>query len=846
MSLRQDLRYALRSLRSSPAFAAMAIATIALAIGANTAMFSFVNAVVLNPLPYPDPERLVLVAEKRPDGGNNGISTLNYLDWTAQQSVFEYFAALTGWGATYTGGDAPVRFTGGRATVQYFDVTGARVALGRKFVAGEDQVGNDHVVLLSNALWRSRFGADPTIVGRSLTLDGEPYTVVGVLAPGAAFDRAGRQIWKPLAFEPSNMTRDFHWFIAYAKLKAGVTLEQAQTAMDLIGKRIAEAYPESNKGWSVAVSPLSEQIVNGNVRTATLALFGATAFVLLIGCANLANLSLARGVALRREVAVRASLGASRWRLARQFLTENMLLALCGGALGVGIGYAAMLGLESMIPQGLLPPWTSAMDSRVLLFALAIAVLTGILFGLAPAIQATRTNLAEPMKEGGQGATPGGGGARLRGGLVVAEVALAFVLLVGSGLLLRSLFGLLAVDAGFDAANVLTASLAISSTQHPDPKELNQYLQSIRDSVAAVPGVRETALTSALPLQGWGYGMPYQIASRDVVDRANRQALYFKMVTPSYFDALRIRVTAGRSLGDTDVAGSPPVAVINETLAKRDFPNESPIGQRLLVEQIVPGQTALGADVAWEIVGVIKDEKISSLDDTRSAGMYVTMQQSPVYTADLIVRAAVDPETLEKAVAAAVASVNKDQALAGVRTLQQITDQSLVANRLQALLLAVFAGMALLLAAAGIYGVIAYTVTQRTHELGIRAALGATAGSLQGLVFRGGMKLALIGLAIGFVVSLGMARLLQSILFGVGPRDPLTIASVAVVLAAVRPRRVSCPPGAPRRSIRSSRCAISEAGALAGAALSSAGAAPRRTRGAHRPRSGAGSPSRAR
>jgi len=785
MSLRQDLRYALRSLRSSPTFAAMAIATIALAIGANTAMFSFVNAVVLNPLPYPDPERLVLVAEKRPDGGNNGISTLNYLDWAEQQTVFEYLAALTGWGATYTGGDAPEQLTGGRATVQYFDVTGAQVVLGRKFVAGEDKVGNDHVVLLSNALWRSRFGADPTIVGRSLTLDGEPYTVVGVLAPGAAFDLAGRQIWKPLAFEPSNMTRDFHWFIAFAKLKAGVSLEQAQTAMDLIGKRIADAYPASNKGWSVAVNPLTEQMVNPNVRTATLALFGATAFVLLIGCANLANLSLARGVALRREVAVRASLGATRWRLARQFLTENMLLSLCGGTLGLGIGYAAMLGIKSMVPQGYLPPVDIGMDSRVLLFALATTVLTGILFGLAPAIQATRTNLAEPMKEGGQGTTPSGGGARVRSGLVVAEVALAFVLLVGSGLLLRSLFGLLAVDPGFDATNVLTATLPISTTQHPDPKELNQYLRSIREAVAAVPGVRETALTSALPLHGWGYGMPYQIANREVVDRAKRQAVFFKMVTPSYFDALHIRVTAGRALADTDVAGSPPVAVINETLAKRDFPNESPIGQRLLVEQIVPGQTALGADIAWEIVGVIKDEKISSLDDTRSAGMYVTMEQSPVYVADLIVRAAVDPGTLEKAVTAAVASVNKDQALAGTQTLQQITDQSLVTNRLQASLLAVFAGMALLLAAAGIYGVIAYAVTQRTHELGIRAALGATAGSLQRLVFRGGMKLAGLGLAIGFVVSLAVARLLQSILFGVGPRDPLTIAVVAIVLAAV-------------------------------------------------------------
>ncbi len=763
----------------------MVLVTIALAIGANTAMFSFVNAVVLHPLPFPDPERLVLVAEKRPDGGNNGISTLNYLDWAEQQTVFEYLAALTGWGATYTGGDEPVRLTGGQATVQYFDLTGAKVALGRKFVAGEDQVGNDHVVLLSNALWRSRFGADPTIAGRSITLDGEPYTVVGVLAPGAGFDRSGREIWKPLAFQQSNMTRDFHWFIAYGKLKAGVTLEQARTAMDVIGKRIADAYPASNKGWSVAVSPLTEQIVNANVRTATLALFGATAFVLLIGCANLANLSLARGVALRREVAVRASLGATRWRLARQFLTENMLLSLSGGALGVGLGYAAMLGIKAMIPQGYLPPADIRMDSGVLLFALGTTLLTGILFGLAPAIQATRTNLTEPMKEGGQGATPAGGGARMRAGLVVAEVALAFVLLVGSGLLLRSLFGLLAVDPGFDASNVLTATLPISTTQHPDPKELNRYLQSIRESIAALPGVRETALASALPLHGWGYGMPYQIANRDIVDRASRKAVYFKMVTPSYFDALHIRVTVGRALLDTDIAGSPPVAVINETLAKRDFPNESPIGQRLLVEQIVPGQTALGADVAWEIVGVIKDEKINSLDDTRSAGMYVTMEQSPVYSADLVVRAAVGPETLEKAVGAAVASVNKDQALAGMRTLQQITDESLVTNRLQALLLAVFAGMALLLAAAGIYGVIAYAVTQRTHELGIRAALGATPRSLHGLVFRGGMKLAGIGLAIGFVASLGLSRLLQSILFGVGPRDPLTIAVVAAVLAGV-------------------------------------------------------------
>jgi putative ABC transport system permease protein len=785
-ALRQDLRYALRTLRSSPGFAAMAIATIALSIGANTAMFSFLNGLLLAPLPYPNPERVMLVLEKRPDGGNNGISTLNYLDWARQQTVFQYFAAQTGWNVTYTGGDEPVRLSGSQATVQFFDVTGAPILLGRKFLPGEDQVGNNHVVLLSNKLWQTRFGGDPAIVGKSITLDGEPYTVVGVLGGGGTFDRQQQQIWRPLAFQPENMTRDFHWFGAIGTLKAGVTLEQARASMDVIGKQISDAYPASNKDWGIAVQPLAEQMVGGELRTAVIALFGATAFVLLIGCANLANLALARGVARRREIAVRASLGAGRWRLARQFLTENMLLSVCGGVLGVGVGYGTMRGIKAMIPPFALPAEIDVrMDLNVLLFAGAVTILTGILFGLAPAIQSTRTNLTEPMKEGGQGTTPTGSGARVRSTLVVAEVALAFVLLVGSGLLLRSLFGLLAVDPGFDATNVLTANLPIANAQHPNPKELNRYLQSVREAVAAVPGVRETALTSALPLQGWGYGMPYKIANHDEVDPKKAGGMFFKMVTPSYFEALHIDVIAGRALSATDVAGSPPVTMINETFAKRDFKNENPIGQHLLVAEIVPGKTALGPETSWEIVGVIKDEKISSLNDTRSSGMYVTMEQSPVYFASLIARAAVDPRTLEKSVRAAVASVSKDQALADVRTLEQITDQSLVGNRIQAILLAVFAAMALLLAAVGIYGVIAYAVTQRTHELGIRSALGASGASLRSLVFVSGMKLAGLGLAIGLVASLVVNQLIQAILFGVNPRDPLTLAVVAAVLAAV-------------------------------------------------------------
>jgi putative ABC transport system permease protein len=485
-------------------------------------------------------------------------------------------------------------------------------------------------------------------------------------------------------------------------------------------------------------------------------------------------------------VAVRASLGAGRWRLARQFLTENLVIAVLGGIAGIGIGYGALKWIQTLIPPNAFPAEVDVrMNATVMLFALAVAAVTGLLFGLAPAVQATSTNLVSSMKEGGHGSTPGSPGRRMRAILVVGEVALAFVLLVGSGLLMRSLFSLLEVDPGFDSGNVLTARLPIAQEQYPDPIELNTYLDSIRTAVEAVPGVTETALTSALPLQGWGYGMPYQIADREIVDRANRPGGFFKMVTPGYFEALGIRVLAGRTLTDTDAAGAPPVMVINETMARRDFADEDAVGRRILVQQIVPGRTELGDEIAWEIVGVIADEKIGGLADDESGGMYVTNLQSPVYGVSLLVRAGLDVESLTSAVRAAVDAVNKDQVLSQIRTLEQIERDSVVAQRVQSTLFGVFAVVALMLAAVGIYGVISYSVAQRTHEMGIRAALGASAGNLQRLVFTSGMRLTLVGLAIGLVGALAVTRVMSSMLFGVGARDPVTLVAVGVVLTAV-------------------------------------------------------------
>ena len=785
-SLVQDIRYACRTLAGTPAFSAVAILTLALGIGGNTAIFSFVDGVLLKPLPYRNADRIVRVLEKPPRGDRNGISTLNFLDWQKDNMVFEFMAAQTGGPATLTGRGDPVQLRGARVSARYFDIFGISAERGRTFLPDEDQAGKDNVVLLSHALWASQFGSDPGIVNRTILLDNRPHTVIGILPAGSAFDRAFNQLWRPLAFEPSNMTRNFHWLVSFARLKPGVTLQQAQANMSAIGARIERDFPDSNKGWGVIVERYGDTLVGQEMRTALLVLIAATGFVLLIGCANLANLALARGISREREVAIRASIGAGRGRLIRQFLTENILLSVVGGLLGIAGGYGAMRWLQLLVP-----PFSFArevqidMDARVLLFSVAMSIVTGLLFGIVPALQATSPELGGLLKDGGRGSTDRAGRRRLRDGLIVAEVAMAFILLVGSGLMMRSFFRLMNVETGIDGSNVLTIGVPTTPLQFPDATRLNLYLREIRATVDAVPGVAETAWSCAPPMRGTCYGMPMQVAGRTIVDRANRTGGFVKIVSPSYFSALRLKMIRGRPLSDHDTKQAPPVLVVNERLARREFADKDPIGERLLIQEIVPGKTELGNEIAWQIVGVVRDEKVNGIADDRSTGVYLSNEQSPVYFQTLSVRTNLDPLALQKAITAAIHRVNKDQALTDIRTVDQIKELSLANNRLQSVLLGIFATSALLLAAIGIYGVISYSVAQRAQEIGIRSALGASRAVLLQLVLSRGLILTIAGLAIGISGSLALTRLMASLLYGVTARDPMTMTLVATLLASV-------------------------------------------------------------
>jgi predicted permease len=784
-----DLRYGVRALRRNPGFTSVAIVTLAVGIGATTAIFSFVNAVLLKPLPYPHPEQIVSVGEKLRDGFSNPISTLNFLDWERQNRCFEFLAAIAFDKVTLTGLDRPQEVRVHRVSASYFKVLGVSAAMGRTFAASENQPGNDLEVVLSHRLWRSRFGGDSQIIGRKITLDRKNYTIIGVLPANSEFDRSWAAMWLPLSFAPVNMTRNFHWLYAIARLKAGVTLKQAREQMDAIGARISAQYPNSNKGIGVAVNPYIDQVVQPDLRRSLWVLLAAVGAVLLIGCANLANLTLARGTDREQEIAIRSALGARRLRLIRQLLTESILLGILGALAGLALGNAFMHGIKLWLPPDMLPPQANVrMDYGVLLFTMVTGILTGILSGLAPALNGTRTDLARSLKESGR-TSAGSTSHRMRTGLLVSEVAVSFVLLAGAGLLIRSFNRFANLNTGVDTNNVLALDLPISLNEFTNSTALTNYLKDVTQKVRSVPGVREAAITNKPPMEGLG-GAPFQIEGRENLPYPQRPVCGFKMVGAKYFDTVGMRLMKGRGLEESDVAGAVPVTVINETMAKTYFKGEDPIGKRILIRQLVFGKAGRGPEIPWQVVGVVNDEKVGGrggdigLDEDIPV-IYVTFYQNPGIGNSLVVRAAMNPLLLSEAIEQAIWQVNNNQAVTNIETLDEIKSESVAPARLRTALLAIFAVIALLLAAVGIYGIVSYSVAQRVREMAIRLAVGASPGDLLKLVIGRTMLLVLVGLALGTGAALALTRVLASLLYETSPTDWVTWVITGGLLAAV-------------------------------------------------------------
>lgn len=777
----QDLRHAWRLLYKSPGFTFFAVLTIALGLGANAAIFSLVNGVLLKSTGYRDAERIVQLWEKRPDGGRNGLSGANYLDWAKQSHSFEAMAAWTGTSMSYSGASEPVSLRTQMVSAPYFEVFGTSAALGRTFARDEDEPGKNKVVVLSHHLWLSQFGADAGVIGRTILLNGESYTVIGVLPGASAFDRGWAEIWVPLTI-PQNAARDYHYLAAAARLKPDVSIAQSQAEMSAIAGRIAELYPAVKKGWGATVDRYLDRVVDRDLRLALSVLMWAVLAVLAICCANLSNLLMARATLRSREIALRMALGAGRGRVIRMLLTESLLLCVCGAMAGIALGYGLLKWVHSLLPPFYLPPEANiAMDGTVLLFLALVTVLTTIAFGLAPAIEASRRETAESLKEGGRAASASRGQMYLRHLFVAAQVAVASVLLVGAGLLIHSFQRLMNVDIGFNSEGVMAAWLPLDMQRNPDRARLTQYIRQLLEQVRTVPGVRDAAVATAIPLNGWGDGMPFRMP--DKKDKILGTGL--TIVTPGYFHALELRLIEGRFLNERDTAGSPPVVVVNQSFVKRYFANGGAIGKQILIERILPSRRGLGPLTAWQIVGVVADEKSDGLDAADDTGAYESFAQNPVVGLGIVVRGGGSPEMLIKSVEGAVWRINKNQVLDDPRTVEQIKAESLMTRRLPTMLLSGFALLAMLLACAGIYGVLSFVTARRTQELGIRAALGASRTDLIRMVVGDGAMPILAGIVVGLGGAIALGRFIQSMLFATKPIDLPTLFGVSALFLSV-------------------------------------------------------------
>jgi len=789
-SLLQDFRYGLRAIRKNPGFSAAAIVVLALGIGANTAIFSVVHAVLLRPLPYSDSDRLMQLWHTPPQKSFPGmkefsLSAANFLDWQSRNRSFSDMAIYTGARFNMTGQGEPQPVDAARVTANFFSVLGVRPILGRAFLPEEDQPGRNREIILSHGFWKTRFASRGDVVGQPLALDGQNYTIVGVM--GQSFEKPGwAEVWTPMAFsDQERAVRGEHHFLVIGRLKDGVSLAQAQADLDNISHQLAREYPEDDAGWGAEVKPLREETV-GEVRRPLLMLLGAVAFVLLIACANVTNLILARTLGRRKEIAIRGALGASRRRLLQQVLSETVVLALAGAVVGVGIAHYGMDLIVHFLANSLPRFMVIRLDSTVLLFALAIAALSGVLAGLAPAWRLANSNTLEALKQGMGRVSSDAGSSRTRNALVVSEVALSLVLLVGAGLMVRSLWALRAVDTGFDPRNVLTMEPSTPATKYPTPVAQSNATNSMLDRIRALPGVESAASIDSLPIADSGSTQPIAIEGRPAQAMSEQPEASVRVITPGYLQTMRIRLVRGRDFSDTDSPTAPFVVLVSESLARRFWPNEDPIGRHLTLS-FYPGRVRT-------VVGVIGDIKLFSLEDGESHGaLYFPVAQmtTPLYggwrsfSPSIVLRTSGDPASVGPAAVNAIHQVDASTPVLHVVTMDGLLADSLTQKRFTMLLLATFAGLALLLAGVGIYSVLAYSVRRRTQEIGIRMALGAQIDDVLKMVILEGMRPTLIGLALGLMGALALGRFIATLIFGVKPTDLPTFAAVCVLLAAV-------------------------------------------------------------
>jgi putative ABC transport system permease protein len=776
----RDLQFGLRLLWKNPGFTTVAVLALALGIGINTAIFSVVYATLLAPLPYHEPDRIVMVWSFV-NGGRNGISAGDFLDWKRQNTSFESIAAWTGSSMSLSTSSNPETVNTQRCTPGFLHVLGQPFMLGRDFLPEEGELGKDHELILTYKLWKNRFGSDHEILGKQVRMYGEQYTVVGVLAPGAT-DRVQSEAYTPLAFRPNQINHDFHWILAMARLKPGVTVAQANADMTSVTKHIAEQFPKSNQGWGASVEPLQNDFLNRDTIRALWILLGAVGFVLLIACANVANLLLARGAARQREVAVRGALGATRIQLFSQFLTESLALATIGGALGIGLAWACMKAILALMPAFTLPSEADvSLNIPVLVFTMAATMLAGVLFGCAPAVQAMHLNLNDTLKEGGRGGV-GSTKNRIRYALVLAEFSLALTLLAAAGLMVHSFWNITHVNMGFRTDHLLTFDLPMPTDRRPQPEQMVTFYRQLLEQVQTLPGITNASVSTGMPVRGTNFGMAFDIVGKEVTDRSQRSGARFNMVTPGYYQTFGIRISRGRAFTEADIAGGQRVAIVNSALVKKYMPNVDPLTQRVAVDQLIPGVANLGAPVPWQIVGVYDDVRNGGAKGEGFPEIDVPFAQSPWPGVSMAVRTVGDPSNMSKSIAGVINSLDPDLPMADVKTMDALLEESNGGDRFGAVLFGTFAVIALLLAAFGIYGVMSFGVAQRTHEIGLRMALGAGSGQVLGMILKEGMALGAVGLVIGLAGAIGVGKLMRNLLFGIGTIDYTGFSIVAAIL----------------------------------------------------------------